>query len=368
MKARLTAAILLTLICCNLLQASNPADFNNDRRVDWKDFAVFAENWLWNGPNVPDDMTFIPGGTFQMGDTLDEGNDDETPVHTVTLDAFYMGKYEITNQQYCAFLNSAYDACDIKVDGGIVYTSSDDSNSYPYCNTHTVNPHTQIDYSDGVFSVRTKGGATDMSNHPMVMVSWFGAAAFCNWKSEQESLEPCYNVSIWTCDFTKTGFRLPTEAEWEHAARGGLSGKRYPWSDSIVTAQANYLDSGDPYETGGWPWTTPVGFYDGQLREKADFNWPASQSTYQTSSGVNCHGLYDIAGNVYEWCNDWYDRTYYDSSRAVNPQGPAGGSHRVLRGGGWDSNAGGSRSANRSASAPGAWNYGYGLRVVLDLN
>ena len=137
----------------------------------------------------------------------------------------------------------------------------------------------------------------------MVEVSWYGSAAYGNWRSTQDGRDPSYNLSTWECNFDANGYRLPTEAEWEYAARGGEHDPyyRYPWGDTIDGSMANYRESGDPYETGPYPWTTPVGHYDGN----------------QTPPGVdmgNGYGLYDVAGNVYERCNDWYSSTYYGSS------------------------------------------------------
>ena len=297
-----------------------------------------------------------------MGDHFAEGGSDELPVHTVMLDSFYMGKYEITNQQYCEFLNNSFSRGQIEVRDGSVYAFG---GTEAYCDTKEASSSSRIIVASARIPFAVE---TDKQDHPMVMVSWFGAVAFCNWKSEQEGFEVCYDLSTWTCDLTKTGFRLPTEAEWEYAARGGLNGKRYPWADSIVASQVNYMDSGDPYETGGYPWTTPVGFYDGQLREKADFNWPGSRSSYQTSSGVNGYGLYDIAGNVHEWCNDWYDSDYYDSSPGVNPEGPASGSYHVVRGGGLLYYEGNCRVSDRIYGTPSNRFSHFGFRLALDFN
>jgi formylglycine-generating enzyme required for sulfatase activity len=163
------------------------ADLNGDCFVNFEDFALMAGQWLTAGPNILDDMAYIPSGEFDMGDHHNEGDSDELPVHAVLLDSFFMSKSEINNQQYCNYLNSAYPA-QIKVVSGVVYASSDSGNSYPYCDMHSYAIYGQIDYSGGVFSVRTKGGR-DMSNDPMVEVSWYGAADYCNWRSSEESRE-----------------------------------------------------------------------------------------------------------------------------------------------------------------------------------
>jgi eukaryotic-like serine/threonine-protein kinase len=184
------------------------------------------------------EMVKIPAGVFQMGDSFNEGDSDERPVHTVQMDSFDMCKYEITNSMYRTFLNAMYPA-HLKVLNGIVYALGDNVNRYPYCVTSTSNSNSQIAFSNNTFSVRTKKGR-DMSNDPMVYVSWYGAVAYCNWRSQQEGKQPCYDLSTWTCDFNQKGYRLPTEAEWEYAARGGLSDKRFPWGDTITHSQANY--------------------------------------------------------------------------------------------------------------------------------
>jgi formylglycine-generating enzyme len=284
---------------------------------------------------APDmNMILIPAGTFQMGDSLD-ADSDALPVHTVTLSSFYMGKYDITNRQYCVFLNSAA----VKVINGVVYESTDNGNSYPYCDTSAAGSGSQIAYNSGVFSVLNKG-ARNMANDPMVVVSWYGAAAYCNWRSRQDGYRPCYNLSTWDCNFSNNGYHLPTEAQWEYAARGSFSGYRFPWGDTISHSQANYYNvSGDySYDLGGPPW----GY---------DRIWSSDGIVPFTSPvgrfAPNGYGLYDMAGNVWQWCNDWYSSTYYSSSPPTNPTGPASGSYPVLRGGSWRNSALDCRVASR---------------------
>ena len=349
---------------------------------------LLSEQWLTGDPCVPPDpcaptyMVYIPAGSFQMGDHHGDGWSDELPVHTVSLTAFHIGRYEITHQQYCDFLNSV----DVKVANTIVYASSDDPCSYPYCDTYNPDSEylnvSQIVYSDGVFSVRTKNGQ-DMSDAPMVEVSWYGAVAYCNWLSQQEGKETCYNLSTWVCDFNKHGYRLPTEAEWEYAARGGEHDPyyRFPWGDTISHTQANYYAGGYAYDvspTSGphplwnslinYPQVSPVGFFNGELKYKINYNWPASDTSYQTTSGANTYGLYDMAGNVFEWCHDWYSSTYYNSSPSSNPTGPASGTKRVARGGSWCGYSTGCRVAFRYDQLPPQYHETeVGFRVVLDL-
>jgi len=192
------------------------------------------------------EMVLIPAGEFQMGSN--HGENDEKPVHTVQLDAFYMDKYEVTNAQFQRFLKAnpqwQSDRINPKYHGGY-YLSSWDGLNYP----------------------------EGQADHPVVSVSWYAAAAYAQW----------------------AGKRLPTEAEWEKAARGGLAGKKYPWGDELSHNDANVYGTG---ERDIWDKTAPVG------------SFPA-----------NCYGLHDMAGNVWEWCADGYDSDYYSRSEAKNPKG-----------------------------------------------
>ena len=139
-------------------------DVTGDCFVDLADFEMLAEQWL-TGDRFQKDLVIIPAGTFQMGDSFNEGEYNELPVHTVTVDSFAMDKYEITNGQYGAFLNSEYPS-QLKVNGGIVYSTNDTGNSNPYCDTATSSSASQIVYSNNTFSVRIKG-RSDMPNDPM---------------------------------------------------------------------------------------------------------------------------------------------------------------------------------------------------------
>lgn len=328
-------------------------------------------------PPVPPGMVLIPAGEFQMGDPFNEGYSDERPVHAVNLDAFYMGRTEVTNQQYADALNWAYAQGNlITVAGGVVYKYNTGT-SYPYCDTTTSSSYSRITWNGSVFGV-----VSGKADHPMVGVSWYGSAAYCNWRSAMEGKPLCYDLSTWSCDFAKAGYRLPTEAEWEKAARGGAAGRRFPWSDAdtIQHARANYYSfSSYAYDTsptrgyhplwgvGAYPYTSPVGFFDGSLRYKADWGWPGGATSYQTADGANGYGLHDMAGNVWEWCNDWYGSSYYGSSPYSNPRGPTSGSYRVFRGGSWDYVANLARCAGRYNGTPDyRYNYYLGFRLALD--
>jgi formylglycine-generating enzyme required for sulfatase activity len=336
-------------------------DLTGDCFVDFEDFALMANQWLAGDPNIADDMVYIPYGGFEMGDHFAEGSSNELPLHAVLIDAFFMSKFEITNQHYCDYLNSAYPG-QIKVVSGIVYASSDNSSSNPYCDTHSHDTGSQIDYNDvsGIFSVRTKGEPPrDMNDDPMIEVSWYGAVAYCNWRSSEEGYEACYNLSTWDCNFSKHGYRLPTEAEWEYATRGGLSGKRFPWADPNIThSLANYYASPSSYSYDVSPTT-------GYHPDWNDGTFP--YTSVVGSFSANGYGLYDMAGNVWEWCNDWYDSTYYSTSPYDNPTGPVS-DVRVLRGGSSSHDADDCRVARRGDHSAGVRSYYLGFRIVLDLN
>jgi sulfatase modifying factor 1 len=225
------------------------------------------------------DFLLVPAGRFTMGDAAGDGHPRERPAHVVELDAFYIGKYEVTNGDWRRFRD----------DPGY-----DDPKFWP--NGHVV-PKDQIPYWT---QPNNHGGGTPGSDpYPVLGVNWDSATAYCHWLS------------------AKTGkrYRLPTEAEWEKAARG-TDTRRYPWGDAIDRTLANFVGA-QTFDTG-----RPVGFYDGSRR-----------GDLATKSNASPYGAFDMAGNVMEWTADWYDRDYYATSPAKNPKGPATGAYRVLRGG-----------------------------------
>ena len=203
------------------------------------------------------EMAFIPGGEFEMGRHVGPGEGHELPIHDSYVDSFYISVYETTNEEYCAYLIAAWAQGLIEVNDGIVYKAGDNE---PYCNTYSAGGGSRIHWNGSTFTV-TAG----KDDHPMVEVSWYGAVAYANWRSDEEGLEPSYDMETWECNWDANGYRLPTEAEWEYAARGGEHDPyyAYPWGNDIAGSKANYWNSGDPYETGPYPWTTPVGYYDG---------------------------------------------------------------------------------------------------------
>ena len=275
-------------------------------RENRNDFvAIPTEVETFSSPVTPGafnsrDMVLVDGGSFMMGSY--DGESDEKPVHEVTVMSFLIGKYQVTQELWQKIMGN--------------------------------NPSN--------FTGEKK---------PVDTVSWFDAVDFCNKLSVQEGLAKCYSKSIVkksgflnrmvgyqeeviTCDFSANGYRLPTEAEWEYAARSGNKSKGYKYSGS------------------------------NDIEEVAWYGYEKSERTTH-DVGIklpNELGIYDMSGNVWEWCWDWYGG--YNSGSQTNPRGPIAGSYRLLRGGGWGNFAEGCRVAYRGSSDPGDW-YDYsGFRVV----
>ncbi len=279
-----------------------------------------------NIPAAPSGMVLVPAGSFTMGDKSGEAGD-AVPTHRVAVSAFHMDKYEVTK--------GLWDE---------VYTWAE-AHGYGFDNA----------------------GSGKATNHPVQSVSWYDAVKWCNARSEKEGRVPAYyNDAAQTAVYRtgqvdvspdrvkwNLGYRLPTEAEWEYAARGGLAGKRFPWGDTISHSQANYYST-DKYRydvspTRGWhrsysggdaPYTSPVG-----------------------SFAANGYGLYDMAGNVSEWCWDYYG--VYRSGSQTDPHGPSWGSHHPHRGGNWGSHPSSSQSGPRIIAKPTYQGYSLGFRCAL---
>ena len=249
------------------------------------------------------EMLVVAAGPFTMGDTFGDGESREGPAHVVTLDAYYVAKFEVTNGDWKKFLSDpGYN--DTKLWPGGYVVPKDQS---PYW-TQTVN----------------HGGGTEGSDrYPVLGMNWDTAAAYCNWLS------------------AKTGkkYRLPTEAEWEKAARG-TDKRRFPWGNAIDYDHANYAGS-QKFDTG-----KEVGSYP---------------------KGASPYGAMDMAGNVMEWCSDWYQRDYYKESPKKNPKGPEKGAYRVMRGGSFFFESKDLRTYARSGGWPSlqAWRM-LGMRVVRE--
>ena len=288
----------------------------------------------------------IPAGQYQMGDHFGFVDplhpSDEVPVHNVAVDSFYMETTLLTCQEYVQFLNSALAQGLLEVRSNYVYGLG---GTNIYCDTYGSDTNSRVQWSGTAFTIRD-----NRVLHPITGVRWFGAIAYCNWASARDGYTPCYTLATGAGDTTKNGYRLPTEAEWEYAARGGLYSPygMFPWgSDTNADGTlANWAGSAHPFATGPYPWTTPVGFYNGSLQYKTNYNWPGATATYQTRNNTNGFGLCDMSGNVWEWINDWYASDYYTNcvlnNIITNPPGPLAGTpmpdgkpYRGLRGGNW---------------------------------
>ncbi|MBC8870391.1 MAG: formylglycine-generating enzyme family protein [Planctomycetes bacterium] len=221
------------------------------------------------------EMVLIPEGRLSMGSK--RGDPDEAPIHNVWVDSFLIDRHEVTQEEYTKFVIG--------------------------------NPSRFKD-----------------PKHPVEQVRWLEAAFYCNARSLSEDLEPCYDEETGACNPRASGYRLPSEAEWEYACRAGTE------------TEYSFGGGGRTLKTYAW--------YKENANKRTQ---PVGQKK------PNPAGLYDMHGNVAEWCNDKYDEDYYKHSPERNPRGPADGEKYALRGGAWNSSAVGCRSAYRSGESPGSF-------------
>ena len=301
-------------------------------------FRVRQSSWAVPTNAPPAGMAVVPGGGYDMGNAIPgEGNDNELPVHRVGIAPFFMDRHEVSLAQWESVASWA-------TNGGRGYQ----------------------------FSGNASGKAT---NHPVESVTWFDCVKWCNARSEMDGLMPVYytdsaltnvyrtgdvNLQVAFVNWGASGYRLPTEAEWERAARAGTSGTRFPWGATITNTQANY--SG--FWQGGHPYyaydTSPDGFNPGAFWGDEPYTSPVG------SFPTNSYGLSEMIGNVWEWCWDWQDDNYYAECAGgiANPRGPASGSGRVYRGGNWLDQAYYCRVSVRGSGDPSAPSYNIGFRTV----
>jgi formylglycine-generating enzyme required for sulfatase activity len=296
---------------------------------------------------MPGELVLIPAGSFVMGSPEDElghlGDEDQHPV-TLTND-FYLFSTEVTNRQYADLAQWALDNGHCTVRGTRLYDNLDGSK---------IELLDMDDDEDCEISFNGTNFIIDsgMENHPVIEVNWFGAASYCDWLSLKEGLPRAYNhqdPNNWKCNsgapYSAQGYRLPTEAEWEYTCRAGST-------TAFSGGEITVIDCGNE------PSLANMGWYCGN----AD-GW-----THQVGKRTpNPFGLYDMNGNVWEWCNDWYQSTYEEEE--IDPIGPPPGWYKVLRGGGWSDVARRCRSASRRNPSPHLGVNGrHGFRYAISSN
>ncbi len=258
---------------------------------------ILTLNCLYAQDNVKPEMVLVEGGTFKMGNDF-TANADERPAHQITLNSFYMSKKEINNEQYTAFCLA--------------------------------------------IGKKKPMGENDEA---VIGIKWSDAVMYCNWLSSLENFDPAYTIRRdsgkvrVTLNPDKNGYRLPTEAEWEYAAKGGKKSKHYAYSGSNVPSEIAWFISN------------------------------ASNKRHKTGlKKPNELGLYDMTGNILEWCYDWYGDEYYKSSEASNPIGPTNGVNRVCRGGNFMCRSEVLRNSKRFSINPDDENGLTGIRLVRNAN
>ncbi len=276
------------------------------------------ETWHEEGETeitlTPGEMCSVEAGTFAMGDPWSEGNENELPVHNVTLSAYEIGKYEVTVKEYVDALNWA------KAQGYLApITAMEQEQVFAYGKPIiALNSHQEYVYYSGAKFIIKEKEPRPTEDLPIGNLSWHGAAAYCNWLSEYQGLEPCYDTTTWECDFSKNGYHLPTEAQWERAAAwDATTGYHYRYgtsSDSIDCNSVNCMVDGFPCDPLGLkpsPYLLPVGYY---------------------TDSVSPVGCYNMSGNLMEICND---SAYgeYSAESVTDPIGPAFNEGYVVRGG-----------------------------------
>ncbi|MES2695688.1 MAG: formylglycine-generating enzyme family protein [Verrucomicrobiota bacterium] len=284
-----------------------------------------------------DGMRLVPGGTFRMGTDGDYGfpADGEGPAHEVELAGFYIDATCVTNEQFNAFVNATRYKTESERFGWsfVFYGQLDATQAARSVRANVLGSEWWARVEDATWR-HPEGPGSNIKQrwaHPVVHVSWHDAVAYGAW----------------------AGKRLPTEAEWEYAARGGLEGKRFPWGDELEPEGRHAMNV--------WQGVFPT------KNSKADGHYgPAPAKSYK----ANDYGLYQMTGNVWEWCADWFEPGYYRVSPRDNPTGPATGNRRAMRGGSYLCHASYCnryRTDARSANTPDSATTNLGFRCVRDV-
>lgn len=260
-------------------------------------------------PDLLPELALIPAGEFLMGS--ENGEDDARPVHRVHVDAFLVGVQPVTQAEYARFVRETGHPPPAFYELPLVVTAGGPERERTF---RTVGQP---------YAWRDSAPPADRLDHPVTLVGWDDAAAYCTWLSTASGRK----------------VRLPTEAEWEKAARGGLEGKKYPWGERLDHGMANYLADPSLKAMHG---TTPCRAYP-----------------------PNGLGLFDVIGNTWEWVSDWYVPDYYATAQLRNPAGPEDGQFRIVRGGGWlvaDEKM--LSCSYRHKVPPDTYSYSIGFRIV----
>jgi formylglycine-generating enzyme required for sulfatase activity len=257
---------------------------------------------------VPPALARVPAGEFLMG--AGDGEADERPVHRVHVSEFFIGRFPVTHDDYARFVRATGHRAPAVVDLPLIARNGREAEfrtlAAPY---EWRGPHPPSGYAA----------------HPVVLVAYEDAAAYCAWLGDELGRV----------------VRLPTEAEWEKAARGGLEARRYPWGDEIDASRGNFLIGAAVKSQRG---TRPAGTFP-----------------------PNAYGLCDVIGNVWEWVSDWYSEDYYGSSAPEDPRGPAAGAFRIVRGGSWvNQDSGMLRTSYRHKVPPDTYAHSVGFRIVCE--
>jgi len=313
------------------------------------------------------EMVLIPAGTFKMGGErffwedgtewpIEEVTYDERPLHQVSIDSFYLSKYETTIQQFKEFIDET----------GYVTTAEKQG----FCEALIGTPEMEfteqkIKGGDWRHPLGPNDDISGKLNHPVACVSWIDAVNYLNWLSKKENLEPAYfydEKGQWQLNPNASGYRLPTEAEWEYAAIGGNEKISFPWLDP---SKRFWI----------FPWGNPgEGVKEGEHMNVYQLGSHPDQYEYTAPVGsfsATGYGLYDMAGNIAEWVNDWYSDEYYqyctDHNITKNPLGPKSGLDKVHRGGSWATCGCWTRTTDRAGVNPDrAYNY-IGFRIAKNL-
>ncbi len=288
-------------------------------------------------------MVLIKGGCFTLGDLSGLERENQRPSHLVEVADFFLGNMEVANQEFVLFLNSIQPAID-SVTGSLTYHRYGIYNLALCQDCKDWRPG--ISYRNGRFVVHA-----GMQHFPVAMVTWFGAIEYCNWKSRNEGLEEVYLVdsSEIVLNRNANGYRLPTEAEWEYAAKSGGRNFKYAWGNGSIP-HGNVRDE-----------------FFARLYEDTTNIWKGYNDGYANSAPVNLFkqgelGLYNMTGNVQEWCWDWYGK--YGRNKQSNPLGPEAGKYKVLRGGSMGVYRQLAGVTSRNAQNPASYGPGYGFRIA----